>query len=488
MMSSLLNDCKNPLPAADGSTTPEEFLDSTPAPRRTISMAASGGALASQQLRCCKRDRALEQAQAALEDFEEIHETALHSSSVDPALITALKALTDARDRAEHEVEVAHRMLARLAPVVPPTTSAVATPVVVVAPREPQVVRYAEYPNKAPYEAFLVTVEDVSTWMLTAETYFNTSQPSPRGHTRVLMLNRAMGTPELVQMYSAWLQGHPQATWEDARAFLLTKVPWKDIPVIEITALIDFPPMSPNAPTTAMTVANFTNSFIAFCGKKAFDTSLDLNTGAFPDRKNADGGLNTGFVLFDRLVARLFISKLSLVAREAYEAFRAHESATQRSAGTGYLHETLKTVIASVERIHFPKGIKQVPALVSDSGGGRILERATGRPWPKKTAEGKEADKCFNCGSTAHYSRACPKFAQQGVTNRQFNVLQVAGNKRVALSQGLAHQKAGIKLTHIGQPHKAEAEANIEATEVEVEEAQAAYDTLLARYAKDNGH
>ena len=487
------------------------FADSTPNPalRRTLPLPTGDSVATTQEKwlqRVLDREARLETAQTALETFEDtVISVTLDSDTDGTGKLLAL--LTAARDRAVHELNIARGQLERLKPS-DPVRVPDATPVAPAAPK-PSAVRYQDYPNKHPYMPFSIACPDVGRFMETAAVYFNTAQPSPPDvHTRLLMLTRAMATTELTQLYSGWLTGNPKATWADAGEFLQSKVPWTDVPVNGISEVIVFPPML--AHTTALSLTTYLNAYTTMLAQQSLDTSLDAKTGTLPDRHTAGGALSTSFLALDRLLARNLVLKLSPTARDAYEAFRAHEGAAQRKAGHGYMAETLSSVLQTCERLHFAKPAPGVKSLISDSGGGRFTgirggrggrggsawagadARPSSRPaspegddkTPTKTSSG-----CFHCASLSHFARECPKLGAKGLSRKQFTTLAVVGTQKHALQQGLAHQRAGLKLNMIGHPghvHKAEAEANIAAIAAEVSQAQEEYSDILARFCRDN--
>ena len=117
-----------------------------------------------------------------------------------------------------------------------PTRAAAGAAPVAVA-KVPTPPKYPQFPNDASHPPFTRDVQDVPRWMRTAEIWFaqESSPAVPDVATRLRLLTGAMGTAELKLAYANWLAAAGgAATWESARAFLTTQVPWRDLPVLAI--------------------------------------------------------------------------------------------------------------------------------------------------------------------------------------------------------------------------------------------------------------
>jgi hypothetical protein len=82
--------------------------------------------------------------------------------------------------------------------------------------------------------------------MRTAAIWFaQESSPSvPDEATRLRLLTGAMGTQDLKLAYANWLTAvGASASWEQAQSFLLTQVPWRDLPVQAMQSILNYSDM-----------------------------------------------------------------------------------------------------------------------------------------------------------------------------------------------------------------------------------------------------
>ena len=472
--------------------------DSTPAAsRRTLLFPSPSQDV--WERRVIKMRDALEQAQTALE---------LAEDGVDEA---AIEACTKRRDRYASELRVATDQLLPAAPTLSTSTQG--------AILKSSLVKYQEYPNAGVFPAFTRECKDVAAWMRQAAIFFDTAQPSCHEvATRALMLTRAMGTPELSSAYSTWLQAHATASWADVAQFLETRVPWQDTAVLAVVEILEWPVMEGGV--TAVNLSAYVVRFTNMLAKNSCDTSVSPDAGMLADRK-IDGQLSTSFIKLDALFARMLLLKVLPDILATYEVVRASETAAHQKSGQGYLPETLASVCRTLERLHFPKAhssqwvkVPHAPSFSYKQGGGRggrggrggngdhggqsgqggqgggdstSGASAAGEGTPAHTRA--KGDGCFNCGKMGHFARDCKEVKAANLNKSQFGKLQVIGNKKSFLHQGLAHQQAGLRLHMVGQPgfaHRAETEARVAALKVEIGVAEEEYSEMLARFGRDN--
>ncbi len=66
----------------------------------------------------------------------------------------------------------------------------------------------------------------------------------PDEATRLRLLTGAMGSQDLKLAYANWLTATgASASWDKAQSFLLTQVPWRDLPVQAMHSILTYPDM-----------------------------------------------------------------------------------------------------------------------------------------------------------------------------------------------------------------------------------------------------
>ena len=253
-----------------------------------------------------------------------------------------------------------------------PTRAAAGAAPVAVA-KVPTPPKYPQFPNDASHPPFTRDVQDVPRWMRTAEIWFaqESSPAVPDVATRLRLLTGAMGSAELKLAYANWLAtAGGAATWEQARAFLTTQVPWRDLPVLAVQSVLQFPEMKVhNGKDLTHTLLSFITGFQNLLAQNGMDTSLPASAGTFTDRFQPDGTtLNTAFSLLDRMLTQILLCKLTPEVRAAYLAQRALEATAHFKSHAGaYLSESLASMFASLSRLHLPT---QAPIQIFKTGGG----------------------------------------------------------------------------------------------------------------------
>jgi hypothetical protein len=315
------------------------------------------------------------------------------------------------------------------------------------------------------------------------------SPPVPDEATRLRLLTGAMGSQDLKLAYANWLTATgASASWDKAQSFLLTQVPWRDLPVQAMHSILTYPDMKVrDGKTVSNNLISYITGFQNALAQHGMDTTLPASA-AFPDRFRSDGSPTEAFTLLDRFLAQLLLGKLSAEVRTVYLAQRASEATAYFKSHSGaYLPETLTSMFASLARLHFPT---QAPMQVFKTGGGGTTFAAvakggdgggeggwiragrgsrgggaTGRqysrtdsraasPHPGSSAEAptRGPGGCFHCGEKGHYSRLCPKLQAAGINKTQFEQLQGPGHAKQAARQALESHKRAVSLHSISHP------------------------------------
>ena len=342
--------------------------------------------------------------------------------------------------------------------------------------------KYPPYPTDAAHPPFTREVEDVPRWMKAAEIWFaqESSPPVPDEATRLRLLTGAMGSQDLKLAYANWLTATgASASWDKAQSFLLTQVPWRDLPVQAMHSILTYSDMKVrDGKTLSNNLISYITGFQNTLAQHGMDTTLPASA-AFPDRFRSDGSPTEAFTLLDRFLAQLLLGKLTAEVRTVYLAQRASEATAYFKSHSGaYLTETLTSMFASLARLHFPT---QAPIQVFKTGGGGTsfaavakggdgggeggwiragrggrgggaTDRRAASPHPGSSAEARGPGGCFHCGERGHYSRVCPKLQAAGINKGQFEQLQGPGHAKQAARQALASHKSAVTLNAISHP------------------------------------
>ena len=402
----------------------------------------------------------------------------------------------------------------------PPRAAAGAAPVAVA--KVPAPPKYPQFPNDASHPPFTRDVQDVPRWMRTAEIWFaqESSPAVPDVATRLRLLTGAMGTAELKLAYANWLAAAGgAATWESARAFLTTQVPWRDLPVLAMQSVLNYPEMKvTSGKDTSLTLLSFISSYQNLLGQNGMDTSIPASAGAFTDRFESDGTtLTPTFALLDRMLCQILVSKLTPEVRAAYLAQRALEATAYFKAHDGaYLSESLTSMLASLARLHLPT---QAPIQLFKTGGGgssfaALARGGDGGGWVRAQSNGNrggrgggrrigQADQksdrshdlfgagarvvgCFHCGEKSHFARECPKQTAAGITRPQFAQLQGPGNAKHLARLALDAHKRAVTLNAVGQPGGGNATATTHGLVEQFNVLSNEYNKLFTRFTVEN--
>jgi hypothetical protein len=305
-----------------------------------------------------------------------------------------------------------------------------------------------------------------------------------------------MGSQDLKLAYANWLNASgASASWDKAQSFLLTQVPWRDLPVQAMHSILTYPDMKVrDGKTLSNNLISYITGFQNALANHGMDTTLPA-AAAFSDRFRSDGSLTEAFTLLDRFLAQLLLGKLAAEVRTVYLAQRASEATAYFKSNSGaYLPETLTSMFASLARLHFPS---QAPMQVFKTGGGgtsfaavakggdgggeggwiragrggrgggRQFSRTSSRaasPHPGSSAEAptRGPGGCFHCGEKGHYSKICPKLNAAGISTAQFEQLQGPGHAKQAARQALDAHKRAVTLHSISHPGGQSTNATLE--------------------------
>ena len=408
-----------------------------------------------------------------------------------------------------------------------PTRAAAGAAPVAVA-KVPTPPKYPQFPNDASHPPFTRDVQDVPRWMRTAEIWFaqESSPAVPDVATRLRLLTGAMGSAELKLAYANWLAAAGgAATWESARAFLTTQVPWRDLPVLAMQSVLNYPEMKvTSGKDTSLTLLSFISGYQNLLGQNGMDTSIPASAGAFTDRFESDGTtLTPTFALLDRMLCQILVSKLTPEVRSAYLAQRALEATAYFKAHDGaYLSESLTSMLASLARLHLPT---QAPIQIFKTGGGGstfadLARGGDGGGWiraagnrgghgggrrfgqadqksdrsgadsrsgsPGLSGAGARVVGCFHCGDKHHSARECPKQTAAGITRPQFAQLQGPGNAKHLARLALDANKRAVTLNAVGQPGGGNAAATTHVLREQLHVLSNDYNKLFTRFSVEN--
>jgi hypothetical protein len=333
-----------------------------------------------------------------------------------------------------------------------------------------------------------------------------------------------MGSQDLKLAYANWLNASgASASWDKAQSFLLTQVPWRDLPVQAMHSILTYPDMKVrDGKTVSNNLISYITGFQNALAQHGMDTTLPASA-AFPDRFRSDGSPTEAFTLLDRFLAQLLLGKLSAEVRTVYLAQRASEATAYFKSHSGaYLPETLTSMFASLARLHFPS---QAPTQVFKTGGGGTTFAAVAKgedgggeggwirvgrsgrggrggrggrqygrtdsraasPHPGSSAEAptRGPGGCFHCGERGHYSKICPKLNAAGITTAQFEQLQGPGHAKQAARQALDAHKRAVTLHSISHPGGQSTNATLELRN-QLEVLSDGYNKLFNQFTRAN--
>jgi hypothetical protein len=463
--------------------------DSTPAPAqfrtKPLATGASGYSWAA---RVDKLTERLDKLQLRVESLEDSFE-----DPDDPTQdeLDKLATLQRARESLLVELRAAKEQLSGPSSrgASPKRDAAEVAPSVTTVAKVPAAPKYPPYPSDVAHPPFTREVEDVPRWMRAAAIWFSqeSSPPVPDEATRLRLLTGAMGSQDLKLAYANWLSASGgAASWDKAQSFLLTQVPWRDLPVQAMHSILSYPEMKVrDGKTLSNNLISYITGFQNALANHGMDTTLPVSA-AFQDRLRSDGSPTEAFTLLDRFLAQLLLGKLAAEVRTVYLAQRASEATAHFKSTGAYLPETLTSMFASLARLHFPS---QAPTQVFKTGGGGTTFAAVAKgeaggggggciragrggrggrggrqygrtdsraasPHPGSSAEAptRGPGGCFHCGERGHYSKICPKLNAAGITTAQFEQLQGPGHAKQAARQALDAHKRAVTLHSISHP------------------------------------
>jgi hypothetical protein len=147
-----------------------------------------------------------------------------------------------------------------------------------------------------------------------------------------------MGTQDLKLAYANWLTATgASASWEQAQSFLLTQVPWRDLPVQAMQSILNYPDIKVrDGKNVSNTLISYITGFQKQLAQHGMDTTIPA-AAAFTDRFRRDGTLTEAFTLLDRFLSQLLLGKLSAEVRTVYLAQRASEATAHFKSHSGRL-------------------------------------------------------------------------------------------------------------------------------------------------------
>jgi hypothetical protein len=349
-----------------------DLVESTPAPAHFRAQpSATGAGEYSWAARVAKLTLRLDKLQLRVEALEDSFE-----DSDDPTKdeLDKLATLQRTRESLLVELRAAKEQLSGPSSrgASPKRDAAAAAPSVTTVAKISAAPKYPPYPSDVAHPPFTREVEDVPRWMKAAAIWFaqESSPPVPDEATRLRLLTGAMGSQDLKLAYANWLTATgASASWDKAQSFLLTQVPWRDLPVQAMHSILTYPDMKvrDHGKTMSYNLISYITGFQNALAQHGMDTTLPPSA-AFPDRFRSDGSPTEAFTLLDRFLAQLLLGKLSAEVRTVYLAQRASEATAYFKSHSGaYLPETLTSMFASLARLHFPS---QAPMQVFKTGGG----------------------------------------------------------------------------------------------------------------------
>ena len=176
----------------------------------------------------------------------------------------------------------------------PKRAAAAAAPSVTAVAKISAAPKYPPYPSDVAHPPFTREVEDVPRWMKAAAIWFaqESSPPVPDEATRLRLLTGAMGSQDLKLAYANWLTATgASASWDKAQSFLLTQVPWRDLPVQAMHSILTYPDMKVrDGKTMSNNLISYITGFQNALAQHGMDTTLPPSA-AFPDRFRSDGSL-----------------------------------------------------------------------------------------------------------------------------------------------------------------------------------------------------
>ena len=105
------------------------------------------------------------------------------------------------------------------------------------------------------------------------------------------------------------------ASWDKAQSFLLTQVPWRDLPVQAMQSILTYPDMKVrDGKDVSNTLISYITGFQNLLAQHGMDTTIPA-AAAFTDRFKTDGTLTDAFILLDRFLSQLLLGKLSTEVR-----------------------------------------------------------------------------------------------------------------------------------------------------------------------------
>ena len=330
-----------------------DLVESTPAPVhfRTLP-SASGAGEYSWAARVDKLTLRLDKLQLRVEALEDSFEDADDPTQDE---LDKLATLQRTRESLLVELRAAKEQLSGPSSrgASPKRDAAAAAPSVTTGAKISAAPKYPPYPSDVAHPPFTREVEDVPRWMKAAAIWFaqESSPPVPDEATRLRLLTGAMGSQDLKLAYANWLNASgASASWDKAQSFLLTQVPWRDLPVQAMHSILTYPEMKVrDGKTLSNNLISYITGFQNALANHGMDTTLPA-AAAFSDRFRSDGSPTEAFTLLDRFLAQLLLGKLAAEVRTVYLAQRASEATAYFKSNSG----AYNTPHLKVGNISFP--------------------------------------------------------------------------------------------------------------------------------------